>query len=147
MKKILILVFITLVSCGPVEELNYTTPSGKPEILIKGTEIKNIKSQIINDYLPKGGTIEKESDFSLSILWENENLWGKVLLGTEAGGYKNYERITFNFANVDDGVKVFLLYYFVTGYGTSNEKADKMDSVSSLNEMMDYLKTLKYNLR
>ena len=147
MKKILILVFITLVSCGPVEELKYTTPSGKPEILIKGTEIKNIKSQIINDYLPKGGTIEKESDFSLSILWENENLWGKVLLGTEAGGYKNYERITFNFANVDDGVKVFLLYYFVTGYGTSNEKADKMDSVSSLNEMMDYLKTLKYNLR
>ena len=115
MKKILILIFVGLVSCGPVEELNYSTPSGKPEIFISGSNIKEIKSQIINDYLAKGATIEKESDFSLTILWENENFLGRVLLGTEAGGYKNYERLTFNFANMNDGVKVFGQYYFVTG--------------------------------
>ena len=146
MKRLLAIIVLGLMisGCATVEELNYTTPSGKPEVLIQNANIKNIKSQIINDYLSKGGTIEKESDFSISILIENKNFMGQVLLGTEAGGYKNYERLTFNFAKLNSDIKVFGQHYFVTGYNTTKENANLMESNSSLNQMMSYLKTLKY---
>ena len=79
----------------------------------------------------------------MSILSENDNLWGQVLLGTPAGGYKNYERVVFNFAEIDGGIKVFGQYFFVTGYGTINEQADQMNSNKSLNQLQNYLRTLR----
>tara|TARA_Y100001958_G_C21073028_1_gene431855 strand:- start:162 stop:596 length:435 start_codon:yes stop_codon:yes gene_type:complete len=144
MNKFLIIFFFFIISCGPVEEINFSTPSGKPEVLVQNSNIKKIKSQIINDFLAKGGRVEKDTDFSLSILVENDNFWGQVLLGTPASGYKNFERVDFNFAEVETGIKVFAQYFFVTGYGTSNEQADQMNSNSSLNQLQDYLRTLKY---
>ena len=144
MKRSLIIFFLFfVVSCGPVEEINFVTPSGKPEILIENSNIQKIKSKIINDFLAKGGRIEKDTDFSLSIMVENENFWGQVLLGTEASGYKNFERVDFNFAEMENGIKVFAQYYFVTGYGTTNEQASQMNSNSSLNQLQGYLRTLK----
>ena len=142
-KKAFIFIFFILVSCAPVEELNFSTPSGKPEVLVQNLSIKKIKSKIINDFLAQGGRVEKDTDFSLSILAENDNLWGQVLLGTPASGYKHYERVVFNFAEIDGGVKVFGQYFFVTGLGTINEQADQMNSNKSLNQLQNYLRSLR----
>ena len=143
MKNLFVAIFFVFVSCAPVEELNFSTPSGKPEVLVQNTSIKKIKSKIINNFLAQGGRVEKDTDFSLSILSENDNLWGQVLLGTPAGGYKNYERVVFNFAEIDGGIKVFGQYFFVTGHGTINEQADQMNSNKSLNQLQNYLRTLR----
>ena len=37
MNKFLGIFFFFIVSCGPVEEINFSTPSGKPEVLVQNS--------------------------------------------------------------------------------------------------------------
>lgn len=64
---VILLLTLLLISCGSIPEKSKQTKSGHPEVLIKTTDIDNLKSLLISDNLKHGYSVVKDTPYSLEL--------------------------------------------------------------------------------
>ena len=126
MNKICVYVFLMclmLTGCATTGHL--TTPSGRPEIFVEGATMKEVSDACVNLLLLiEGMQIEKTTVYVVHGSFPCKNPVTSFLLGSRAYP-QAWQRLTFTFAPLGNGVKVFATQYLVLNKGSGFEKVEE----------------------
>lgn len=141
------LIFVTIAllgaGCATEQVAPLNTPSGRPEIVIRGT-MEKVRSKLITENVGRAGwTLVKQTDNVVVFSSLMTTFTAGLLYGTEFGG-NPYYRATYTLVpNGAGSVRIFLSADVVSNYGSAFERAHSADNPRWRQAAQKELATLK----
>ena len=104
------------------------TPSGKPEIIIQGVSKKQVVDLLVNNKLAEGFQIKAVTSYALVIQRDIDDFNAQVIYGSDYDRTPA-ARVTYNFVDTQEGVRVFSKSEIITNPDSNYEKSSDATGV------------------
>lgn len=147
-----------LTACAPVSPTKTSnllqTPSGRPEVTIKGATRKQFLAVLVPHMLSlrfdQGDAdpwqVKQINEFSAVFGSRVRTIGGSLFFGSRYDSYPE-ARMTFNFVDVVDGIQVFGNVGMVTNPGSAFEKVTDMTAGQGAQEVQSTLELMRGKLQ
>ena len=146
-KKILfpaLILPLLLIGCATTGHLS--TPTGRPEVFIKGVTKKETIDACVDLLVRNKWQIENTTDYIVQAVHASDNIPANYIWYSDFDMYRTWYRLIFTFAQESGGVRVFGLQQIVGNKGTSFEKILKLTTQEAYEGTQSYLQNLQNTL-
>ena len=135
-----VLVFF-LSGCATMGRLQ--TPSGRPEVSIEGTTIKDATNACVSSLSANGWQIEQAADYMVQAVHTSDNMTVDFMWGSSYDFHQTWYRMIFTFVKESNGVRIYGVQQVVANRGTGFEKVLQLTSQKAYESTQSYLEQIR----
>ncbi|HBG51138.1 MAG TPA: hypothetical protein DDW89_04910 [Gammaproteobacteria bacterium] len=136
---------VALLMQGCASPVIHATPSGKPEVTIRGVDPQRVSEELLNSGLNAGFSLVRQDNNQITLQRRSESAVHSALFGT--GHDQNvYGRVVFTFFAVASDTRVVADCSMVSNAGTPFEKSSDLNGSEGSRDVQAFLSKLKSHL-
>lgn len=124
---LLFVFMITIMMGACAAPINHATPSGRPEVTIRGRVSSQVQSEVMNLMINRKYSVKSSSVNILVFEKPIEGTMAAVLFGSQYNTTP-HARATFNIFEVGDSTRVVASFAAITNPGSSFERTTSLDN-------------------
>ena len=144
--KCMVVSLCSLLLCSCAAPVNHNTPSGRPEVSIKGRSGSQVQSEIMNMMLNHRYSIKSSS--TNIIVFEkvfDNNVMASFVFGSRYDSTP-HARVTFNIFEVGDSTRVIASFEAITNPGSAFERSTPLDNNPDTEKYQKELNDIKLRM-